>query len=106
MNTTALKLIETPSLTINPAEMAVRWKGRTIRFTATQFKVIYFLASTPGRIRSRSECLDFAWGIGIFIEERSVDSFVKRIRARFKACDPTFDQIDTFYQIGYSWRKE
>ncbi len=96
------KDLRTGELFISPARYIVTWRGKHVTCTAGEMKMMAFLASRPGYIRTRDALLDLI-DDGI-LEDRSIDARIKRIRRRFRAVDPKFDQIETVYGMGYRWR--
>lgn len=88
-------------LEMNPETMRVSWKGMDVRLTATEFETLYCIALKPDHVRSRQVLMDHIYGVGIYVEERSIDSHVKRIRKKIRAKDPEFAAIETLYGVGY-----
>lgn len=103
---TELPNVTEGNLKLVPEEMRAYWKEKPVKLTHTMFLLLYDLAKNPERLRTRERLLNYAWGTEIFVEERTVDSMVKRLRQRFKAVDEAFDQIETTYKVGYRWKKE
>lgn len=82
------------------------WKGQPLRLTRNEFRVLQFLAERPGYVRSRQQILDALHGEDLYVEDRTVDTHVKRLRTKLKAIDPDFDAIDTIYGVGYRFSVE
>jgi two-component system, OmpR family, response regulator ChvI len=94
-------VIERGALSLNLARHQCRWGGHPVDLTATEFLVLKCLAERPGLIRSRRQLMDVAYGANIHVDDRTIDSHVKRVRKKFRDIDPEFHQIDTLYGIGY-----
>ena len=80
-----------------------RWDGRAIDLTVTEFEILKALAQRPGHVKSRDQLLDAAYGDGGYVDDRTIDSHIKRLRKKFKALDPTFGDIETLYGVGYKF---
>ena len=81
------------------------WKNHTIDLTVAEFNLIKSLAKYPGVVKDRNQLMDAMYGDSIYVDDRTIDSHIKRLRKKFKSYDPTFDQIRTRYGSGYSWRE-
>ena len=81
------------------------WKNTVIELTVAEFNLIKSLAKNPGVIKNRNQLMDAMYGDAIYVDDRTIDSHIKRLRKKFRSYDPTFDQIRTRYGSGYSWRK-
>ena len=77
------------------------WRGEAVSLTVTEFLLLKALAQRPGHVKSRNQLMDTAYGDQIYVEDRTIDSHVKRIRKKFRAIDPAFSQIETLYGVGY-----
>jgi len=97
------KTLERGPLTIDPKTMRVKWKGAEIVLTATEFELLYYLAESPDYVRSRAHLMDRLYNENICVEERVVDSHIKRIRKKIREHDPSFDAIETIYGAGYRY---
>ena len=80
------------------------WKGTEVKLTVTEFLLLQALALRPGHVKSRDQLMDAAYGDSIFLEDRTIDSHIKRIRRKFRAHDNSFDRIETLYGIGYKYK--
>jgi two-component system response regulator ChvI len=80
------------------------WKGRAVDLTVTEFLLIKSLAARPGHVKNRDQLMDAAYGEHIYVDDRTIDSHIKRLRKKFKAMDPEFAQIETLYGVGYRYR--
>ena len=81
------------------------WKNTVIELTVAEFHLIKSLAKHPGVIKDRNQLMDAMYGDAIYVDDRTIDSHIKRLRKKFRSYDPTFDQIRTRYGSGYSWRE-
>ena len=79
------------------------WRGEALSLTVTEFLLLKALAQRPGHVKSRNQLMDAAYGDQIYVEDRTIDSHVKRIRKKFRAIDPAFSQIETLYGVGYRY---
>ncbi len=80
------------------------WKGEEIVLTVTEFLLLQALARHPGHVKNRDQLIDSAYGEHIYIDDRTIDSHVKRLRKKFRAHDAEFKQIETLYGVGYRYR--
>ncbi|HSF13160.1 MAG TPA: response regulator transcription factor, partial [Erythrobacter sp.] len=90
-------------LFMDPARHHVTWDGKPVSLTVTEFLILEALAIRPGVIKSRNQLMDAAYPDDVFVDDRTVDSHIKRMRRKFKAVDQRFDAIDTLYGAGYSF---
>lgn len=80
------------------------WNAHPVDMSVTEFLLVKTLAENPGHIKSREQLMDSAYGDVLDIEDRTIDSHIKRIRKKFKDIDPTFDSIEAIYGIGYRYK--
>jgi len=90
-------------LILNTSRHSCGWKGSRVDLTVTEFRLLRALVRHPGHIKNRDQLIDSARGEDIHVEERTIDSHVKRIRRKFKKVDPKFSRIRTLYGVGYSF---
>ena len=81
------------------------WKKQVIELTVAEFNLIKSLAKYPGVVKDRNQLMDSMYGDNIYVDDRTIDSHIKRLRKKFKSYDSSFDQIRTRYGSGYSWRE-
>ena len=81
------------------------WKGKQVQLTVTEFLLVKALALRPGMVKNRDQLIDAAYGENIYVDDRTIDSHVKRIRRKFRHTDEEFDQIETLYGIGYRYKE-
>jgi two-component system response regulator ChvI len=80
------------------------WKNQPVDLTVTEFLLLKSLASRPGHVKSRDQLMDAAYGEHIYVDDRTIDSHIKRLRKKFRAIDGEFAQIETLYGVGYRYR--
>ncbi len=90
-------------LTMDQARQAVSWSDQPVSLTVTEFLILEALALRPGIVKSRNQLMDAAYSDDVFVDDRTIDSHIKRLRRKFRAADPEFDAIDTLYGAGYSF---
>jgi len=94
-------LLERGRLAMDPARHKVRWEGKDVTLTVTEFMILEALAQRPGVVKSRNQLLDIAYHDDVYVDDRTIDSHIKRIRRKFRSVDPEFDAIETLYGVGY-----
>ena len=90
-------------LEMDPARHTVRWDGKPVSLTVTEFLILEALAARPGVIKSRNQLMDAAYSDDVFVDDRTIDSHIKRLRRKFRVVDPQFGAIETLYGAGYSF---
>ena len=93
-------------LTMDPARHEVTWGSQPVSLTVTEFLILEALAQRPGVVKSRNQLMDAAYHEDVFVDDRTVDSHIKRLRRKFRLADTGFDAIDTLYGAGYSFADE
>jgi two-component system response regulator ChvI len=91
-------------LVLDPARHVCTWKGRDVALTVTEFLLIKALAQRPGMVKTRDQLMDAAYGEHVYVDDRTIDSHIKRLRKKFKEADEEFQQIETLYGLGYRYR--
>ncbi|SVA51119.1 uncharacterized protein METZ01_LOCUS103973, partial [marine metagenome] len=91
-------------LSLDDLKQLCFWKNNIIELTVAEFNLIKSLSKHPGVIKDRNQLMDAMYGDTIYVDDRTIDSHIKRLRKKFKSYDPNFDQIRTRYGSGYSWR--
>ncbi|PZT90247.1 MAG: DNA-binding response regulator [Citromicrobium sp.] len=97
------EIIERGRLRMDPARHHVTWDGRPVSLTVTEFLLLEALTLHPGVIKSRNQLMDAAYPDDVFVDDRTVDSHIKRMRRKFRAIDKQFSAIETLYGAGYSF---
>jgi two-component system response regulator ChvI len=98
--------LERGRLVMDPARHKVSWGGNDVTLTVTEFLILEALAQRPGVVKSRNQLLDIAYQDDVYVDDRTIDSHIKRIRRKFRAVDPDFDAIETLYGVGYRFEEE
>jgi two-component system response regulator ChvI len=101
----ASKPLKRGKLTLDPARHDCLWDGRPVKLTVTEFLLLQSLAQRPGFVKSRDNLMDAAYDDQVYVDDRTIDSHVKRMRKKFRVIDPTFDAIETLYGVGYRYRE-
>jgi len=94
-------VLERGLLRMDPERHTCTWKNAPVVLTVTEFLILQALASRPGVVKSRNALMDAAYDDQVYVDDRTIDSHVKRLRKKFKASDADFDMIDTLYGVGY-----
>ena len=92
-------------LILDPARHMCTWKGDRVTLTVTEFLILKSLAQRPGHVKSRDQLLDAAYDDNIYVDDRTIDSHIKRIRKKFRMIDSEFGQIETLYGVGYRFKE-
>ncbi len=93
-------------LTMDPLRHAVTWKGRAVTLTVTEFLLLHALAQRPGFVKSRDQLMDVAYDDQVYVDDRTIDSHIKRLRKKMREVDSAFAAIETLYGIGYRYNEE
>ena len=93
-------------LSMDPLRHAVTWKGQDVSLTVTEFLLLQALATRPGFVKSRDQLMDVAYDDDIYVDDRTIDSHIKRLRKKMRGADPEFSAIETLYGIGYRYNEE
>jgi two-component system response regulator ChvI len=93
-------------LAMDPARHRVSWDGKDVTLTVTEFLILEALAQRPGVVKSRNQLMDVAYQDDIYVDDRTIDSHIKRMRRKFRAVDGEFDAIETLYGVGYRFGEE
>ncbi len=100
------KVMERGELRMDPLRHAVSWKGNDVSLTVTEFLLLQALAQRPGFVKSRDQLMDVAYDDQVYVDDRTIDSHIKRLRKKMRAADPEFSAIETLYGIGYRYNEE
>ncbi len=93
-------------LTLDQSRHLCSWRGRPVDLTVTEFLIVKALALRPGHVKSRDQLMDAAYGEHIYVDDRTIDSHIKRLRKKFRLVDEGFRHIETLYGIGYRYRED
>jgi two-component system, OmpR family, response regulator ChvI len=99
------QVIERGDLAMDKERHACAWKGRPVTLTVTEFLILHALAQRPGVVKSRDALMDAAYDDQVYVDDRTIDSHIKRLRKKFKAVDDSFEMIETLYGVGYKYRE-
>jgi two-component system response regulator ChvI len=99
-------MIERGRLAMDPARHRVSWEGKDVTLTVTEFMILEALAQRPGVVKSRNQLMDVAYQDDIYVDDRTIDSHIKRLRRKFRAVDGQFKAIETLYGVGYRFAEE
>ncbi len=99
------KVLERGDLTLDGNRHLCAWRGEPVTLTVTEFLILESLATRPGHVKTRDQLMDAAYDDNVYVDDRTIDSHIKRLRKKFKAVDSDFDAIETLYGIGYRFRE-
>jgi two-component system response regulator ChvI len=99
------KALRRGKLGMDPARHECTWDGKPVRLTVTEFLLLQALAQRPGFVKSRDNLMDAAYDDQVYVDDRTIDSHIKRMRKKFRVVDPEFDAIETLYGVGYRYRE-
>src|SRR5258708_7286295 len=92
-------------LALDPQRHECTWDSKSVRLTVTEFLILQCLAQRPGFVKSRDNLMDAAYDDQVYVDDRTIDSHIKRLRKKFKAVDDNFDAIETLYGVGYRYKE-
>lgn len=92
-------------LELDDARHLCTWKGDPVNLTVTEYLLVKALAQRPGHVKNRDQLIDMAYGENIYVDDRTIDSHIKRVRKKFKQVDTDFNHIETLYGIGYRYKE-
>jgi two-component system response regulator ChvI len=101
----AARALKRGKLTLDPARHESLWEGKPVKLTVTEFLLLQSLAQRPGFVKSRDNLMDAAYDDQVYVDDRTIDSHIKRMRKKFREVDPEFDAIETLYGVGYRYRE-
>jgi two-component system response regulator ChvI len=99
------KVLERGLLRMDPERHTCTWKNDPVTLTVTEFLILQALAARPGVVKSRNALMDAAYDDQVYVDDRTIDSHIKRLRKKFKAADTDFDMIETLYGVGYRFKE-
>jgi len=100
------EILERGKLAMDPARHRVTWEGNPVTLTVTEFLILETLAQRPGIVKTRNQLMDAAYQDDIYVDDRTIDSHIKRVRRKFRQVAPEFDAIETLYGAGYRFSEE
>jgi two-component system, OmpR family, response regulator ChvI len=99
------KPIERGNLRLDPERHSCTWKNEPVILTVTEFHILQSLVSRPGVVKSRNALMDAAYDDQVYVDDRTIDSHIKRLRIKFRSVDAAFDMIETLYGVGYRFKE-
>jgi two-component system response regulator ChvI len=99
------KSLERGQLVMDQERHTCTWKSMPVTLTVTEFLILHALALRPGVVKSRDALMDAAYDEQVYVDDRTIDSHIKRLRKKFKMADDDFDMIETLYGVGYRFRE-
>jgi two-component system response regulator ChvI len=99
------KILERGLLKLDPERHTCTWKNEPVTLTVTEFLILQALATRPGVVKSRNALMDAAYDDQVYVDDRTIDSHIKRLRKKFKAADDDFEMIETLYGVGYRFKE-
>ncbi|MFV0295840.1 MAG: response regulator [Hyphomicrobiaceae bacterium] len=99
------RIIERGQLKLDPERHTCHWDGKPVTLTVTEFLILQALAQRPGVVKTRDSLMDAAYDDQVYVDDRTIDSHIKRLRKKFKAVDDDFDVIETLYGVGYRFKE-
>ena len=99
------RIMDRGALRMDPLRHSVSWKGQDVALTVTEFLLLQALAQRPGFVKSRGQLMDVAYDDQVYVDDRTIDSHIKRLRKKFKLVDDDFDMIETLYGVGYRFKE-
>jgi two-component system, OmpR family, response regulator ChvI len=105
VKTSDAKILERGLLRMDPERHTCTWKGEPVTLTVTEFLILHALAQRPGVVKSRNALMDAAYDDQVYVDDRTIDSHIKRLRKKFKQVDDDFEMIETLYGVGYRFKE-
>ena len=99
------KAIECGHLRMDPERHSCTWKNKPVTLTVTEFLILKALAARPGVVKSRNALMDEAYDDQVYVDDRTIDSHIKRLRKKLKSTDAEFDLIETLWRVGYRFKE-
>ncbi|HCP18930.1 MAG TPA: DNA-binding response regulator [Alphaproteobacteria bacterium] len=104
--TSSDQMIVLGNMVLDPDRHSCKWKDKDVKLTVTEFLILSALVRRPGIVKNRDQLLDAAYGENVYLDDRTIDSHIKRLRRKFREVDNTFDQIETLYGVGYKYLEQ
>lgn len=103
---TSADILTRGHLVLDNSRYECRWKDQPLKLTVTEYMLIYALAKFPGHVLTRDQLMDKAYSDDVYVDDRTIDSHIKRLRKKFKSIDDDFSHIETLYGMGYRFKAE
>ena len=101
----AARILERGKLKLDPERHTCHWDNRPVTLTVTEFLILQALATRPGVVKTRDALMDAAYDDQVYVDDRTIDSHIKRLRKKFRAVDHDFKGIETLYGVGYRFNE-
>jgi two-component system, OmpR family, response regulator ChvI len=101
----AARILERGKLKLDPERHTCHWDNKPVTLTVTEFLILQALATRPGVVKTRDALMDAAYDDQVYVDDRTIDSHIKRLRKKFKQSDDDFDVIETLYGVGYRFKE-
>jgi two-component system response regulator ChvI len=101
----AARVLERGKLKLDPERHNCHWDNKPVTLTVTEFLILQALAARSGVVKSRNALMDAAYDDQVYVDDRTIDSHIKRLRKKFKSVDDDFDMIETLYGVGYRFKE-
>jgi two-component system response regulator ChvI len=101
----AAKVLERGQLRMDPERHTCTWRNKPVTLTVTEFLILQAIATRPGVVKSRNALMDAAYDDQVYVDDRTIDSHIKRLRKKFKQIDDSFDVLETLYGVGYRFKE-
>jgi two-component system response regulator ChvI len=98
-------ILERGKLKLDPERHTCHWDNKAVTLTVTEFLILQALAQRPGVVKTRDALMDAAYDDQVYVDDRTIDSHIKRLRKKFKQVDDSFDVIETLYGVGYRFKE-
>jgi two-component system response regulator ChvI len=98
-------VLERGKLKLDPERHTCHWGEKPVTLTVTEFLILQALAMRPGVVKTRDALMDAAYDDQVYVDDRTIDSHIKRLRKKFKQVDDDFDVIETLYGVGYRFKE-
>ena len=99
------QVVQRGDLVLDPIRHLCTWRGLPVELTVTEFLLLKALAMRPGHVKNRDQLMDAAYGENIYVDDRTIDSHIKRLRKKLRGADAEFNHIETLYGVGYRYRE-
>jgi two-component system response regulator ChvI len=99
------RILERGKLKLDPERHTCHWDSKPVTLTVTEFLILQALATRPGVVKTRDSLMDAAYDDQVYVDDRTIDSHIKRLRKKFKVVDDDFDVIETLYGVGYRFKE-
>jgi len=104
--TPSKSVLERGRLAMDQERHTCTWDAKNVTLTVTEFLILFALAQRPGVVKSRDSLMDAAYDDQVYVDDRTIDSHIKRLRKKFRVVDKEFDMIETLYGVGYRFKEQ